>query len=170
MVFEIILPKITGMNTGLFFIGITAAFVFLTTSCQSNNHKGEFEYFYYPEKNVYYDSAQKTFFYSLNGAKTWSRFINANNAEPVALGEKVVIYSTATDVYKDNDRHRKLYAGTLYDISISDTGAAVAGAEVSERKIIQKRKSAETQLTEETKVKRGISRLIDKIFGKHHKK
>ncbi|MCW3108261.1 MAG: hypothetical protein JWQ09_2767 [Segetibacter sp.] len=158
--------KITGMFRGFYFIVLIISQLLFTIGCNSEKHKGELQFYYYPDKNVYYDPVKKDFWYSLNGTKSWSKFTNANNVEPATLGEKVVIYSSKADVYRDNENHRKLYAGRLYSISTGDTGIASIGPEVGERKVVQKRRPIATKKRVSNKPKNSIGKFFDKILGK----
>lgn len=143
----------------------------LTLSCRNairEEEKEDYEFYYYPEKNVYYDVEKKSFFYSLDGAKTWDSIMSTSNKEPATLGEKVIIYSPDNHIYKDNPGHRKLYNGNLYDIP--DGLSASAAPEVTERKITKKSVTGTKQKPAEDKPKRGLKKFLEKIFGKHDKK
>lgn len=153
------------MGSWSHFLTIGVILLFFTAACSRGKPKEQLLFYYYPDKNIYYEPVKKEFWYSLNGAKSWKTFTNANNGEPVALGEKVVIYSSNTDVYKDNENHRKQYAGRLYAI-IADSATSSVAPEVSERKVMQKRRSAGTKKTVNNKPKNSFGKFIDKIFGK----
>lgn len=145
-------------------------------ACTGYNKKEQetFEFYYYPNKNVYYDLEKKKFFYSLDGAKTWYSLINFSGKEPSNLGEKVMINSPDSSIFKDNENHRRLYAGRLFGINKTDSSSLLGGPEVSERKVIAKPKTdiagEETATEVEIKAKKGIRKFFDKIFGKHKKK
>jgi hypothetical protein len=142
----------------------------LITGCSDKISKQELEFYYYPKKNVYFDVDKKKYFYSLDGAKTWAGMESTDAKEPATLGEKVVIYSDSAQVYKENATHRKLYAGNLYNIILGDVSTTMTTEEVSERKIIQKRKVVSGKGKVEEKPKKGIGKFIQKIFGKKDKK
>jgi predicted glycosyltransferase len=139
-------------------------------SCGTNNQQEEnegYQFYYYPQKNVYYEVEKKLFYYSLNGGKSWDSITSILNDEPATLGEKVIIYSADNNVYKDNAAHRKLYNGRLFNIVDPDTSFAAAVPEVSERKV-QKKRTPEVKPEEEPI--RGLKKFLNKLFGKHHKK
>lgn len=141
-------------------------------SCQ-NNKKGEkkdYKFYYYPQKNVYYDVEKKIFLYSINGAKTWDSVINTSGDDPGTLGEKVTIRSLVKEVYKKNETHRNLYKGKLYNIVSLETAVASAAPEVTERKVKRTRSKEVNPFSEEDKVIEGIKKFVNKIFGKHNKK
>ncbi len=154
----------------LFIITFMSLQLFLV-SCQSNNPRDEkenYEFYYYPKKNVYYNVEKKNFLYSLDGGKTWDSTVSASDQEPATLGEKIIVYSADYDVFKDNTAHRKLYNGRLYNITGSDITVAPAVPEATERKV-QKKATAAKPKQEEEKVVKGLKKFLNKIFG-HHKK
>ena len=164
------MAKNSGLKRVLLFI-IMVSIELLALSCSNNindEDKEDYEFYYYPEKNVYYDVEKKNFFYSLDGGKTWDSTINASGEDPGTLGGKVIIRSLVEDVYKNNETHRNLYKGKLYNIVNADTVLASTTPEVSERK--QKKKETEIKPAEEEKPKKGIKKFLEKIFGKHKKK
>ncbi len=143
-------------------------------SCGNNKQEEDkegYEFYYYPQKNVYYNLEKKTFFYSFNGGKTWDSTISSPGKDPGTLGEKVIIYSDNNDVYKDNLAHRKKYNGRLYNIVNSDIALTPAAPEVTERKVVKKSSTAEVKpKPDEDKPKKGLKKFLNKIFGKHNKK
>ena len=145
--------------------------VLFVVSCQSSGSQDvneENQFYYYPQKNVYFDVDKKTFFYSLDGAKSWDSITNAADKEPATLGEKIIVYSEDSKVYKDNAAHRKLYNGKLINIIDADTAFASALPEVTERKL-QKKKTDDEKLEEDEPIK-GLNKFLNKLFGKHNKK
>ncbi len=134
--------------------------------CGNNQVKVDSQFYYYPDKNVYYDSGKKYFLYSLDGAKTWVKFNSTNSGQPVALGGKVLIYTSDPKVYNENEKHRKLYAGRLYAINTSDTVTSIASPEVMERNKVVKKRKPEVKRQVTDKPKSGIGKFIDKIFRK----
>lgn len=158
------------MKEGSNLLKIIFILLFFSLSCKSDPHKGQLQFYYYPEKNLYYDSVKNEFWYSLNGAKNWNAFANTNNNPPASLGPHVVIFTTKADIYKDNESHRKLYGGKLFAIKVVDTSlaATTAAPEAAERTVIEKRKVTPTKTRPADKSKNGIGKFIEKIFGKHH--
>lgn len=160
-----IAPK-TGMVIRVYLIFFFIMLPFFFIMCKRIEDKKEFSFFYFPDKNVYYNPTKNEFWYSINGAKNWNKFANTSNAEPVSLGRKVVISTADSNVYKENENHRKIYGGRLYVIRASDTTSRPVGAEVTERVVIIKKKAPVT-IQQEEKPKKGIGKLLNKIFGKH---
>lgn len=161
------------MKRILLLIIIFASIELFALSCQNSNvtkDKEGYEFYYYPEKNVYYSLEKKNFFYSLDGGKTWDSIVNPSGNDPGTLGEKVVIKSLAEDVYKSNETHRNLYKGKLYNITAGETGVALSAPEVTERKEAEKSKAESKPKAAEEKPKKGLKKFLNKIFGRHDKK
>lgn len=144
---------------------------FFAVSCQSNNSKQpdeENQFYYYPQKNIYFSVEKKTYYYSINGGKTWDSVTSVLDKEPQTLGGKIVVYSAGERIYEDNATHRKLYNGSLINIVNSDTVVASVIPEATERKV-QKEKTADDKLEEDEPI-RGLTKFLKKVFGKHEKK
>ena len=152
-------------------IEIVVTCLILTASCKTEKHETVFQFYYYPDKNVYFAPLKKTFWYSLDGAKTWKTYTDNNVAEPLILGQKVVLSSAVPEIYKDNENHRRLYAGRLFVIDTADTSHLVADTAVGavERSVTEVQKPKRTIVKEQNNKPKAnsISKLINKIFGKH---
>ncbi|MDB5249384.1 MAG: hypothetical protein JWQ40_3778 [Segetibacter sp.] len=144
------------VSVGLFFV-----------SCKGNSETISNRFYYYPQKNVYYDLGKKNFLYSLDGGKTWKSVENPTGREPGTLGERVVLENTDNQVYNSNEDHRKAYGGILYNISSGDT-SSLNNMSVTERKESQASRTAAGKRGD-AKPKKGIKKLFDRIFGKKNK-
>lgn len=154
------------MRPGTYFIAIIPALFFFFTACSSDKSKDRFQFYYYPDKNVYYDPLEKQFLYSLNGAKNWVAFADSTDTASVALGKKVLISADKEKVYEDNEKHRKLYDGRLYNVPIGDTATAAVSPEVVERKVTAKRPVTPGKRSTGKKSGNSIGKFLNKIFGK----
>lgn len=149
--------------------------VIVFISCTADNDKGEFEFYYYPKKNVYYDFSNHKYFYSLNGGKSWDSLQNLNEKDPGTLGEKVTLYSSTPDIWRQNNQHRKEHNAVLYNIIAGD-GVMVAGTsteEVTERNSVRKpvaNRSARKKQGGYKTEKKGVKDFFKNIFGKKDKK
>jgi hypothetical protein len=159
------IPKVTGMIKQFQVFEILILW-FFCLACSNNKVKDDLQFYYYPEKNVYYESAKRTFFYSLDGTRSWAKYKSASSTEPGTLGDKVLIHSLDSNVYNENEKHRKLYAGRLYAINMSNTVTAITSAEVVERNIAVSKRKLEVKKRVANKPKSGIGKFINKIFGK----
>lgn len=164
--------KKAGMKKALLFIIIMMIIEMFALACSDmqEEEKEDYQFYYYPQKNVYYDVEKNYFYYSLNGGKTWDSTTNTSGNDPGTLGKKVIIRSLIEEVYKDNETHRILYKGKLYNF-YTDTALASAAREVTERKVVKKSNTTEvTPIPEKDKPKKGLKKFLKKIFGKHNKK
>jgi hypothetical protein len=174
MVFELVTTNLKDMKSVLMFIILVVGIICLCTSCRNPGQPAEEEFsgqpaaegfYYYPSKNIYYDVKNKHFLYSLDGARTWMTFVGNNNKAQEYLGEEVIIRSANGEVYKENEAHRKSHRGVLLHILDDDSSAQTQAAEVSERKIGQKKRPVIKQEAR-VKSKKGIGKFFHKIFGK----
>ncbi|MCW3081413.1 hypothetical protein [Segetibacter sp.] len=153
------------MVRGLYLQRIISILLFFFVACGSDKSDVKPQFYYYPNKNVYYDSLKKNFWFSLNGGKSWNRFTDSTGSEPKTLGSKVAVYTEDSEVYKNNESHRKLYAGKLYSISVVDTSTST-GPEVAERKVVEEGRATTRKKSAVKKSKKGIGKFLNKIFGK----
>jgi len=152
------------------FIVLIVSLIIVVVACNDNEENTGNKYYYYPQKNVYYDVNQQKFYYSVDGSKSWQTFTGIADTDVLPLGEKVEIYSNDTLIYKDNDNHRKLYEGRLYNLNIANTDlVSVVPAVVSERRTSVKKIPVAKEKKEE-KTKKGFGKILGKIFGKKEKK
>ena len=153
------------MKQAVMFIGMCMSIWTLTFLFACNNQAAnkKLEFYYYPDKNIYYDVANKTYLYSLDGAKTWGEV--PGDLKESSLGEKKIIYTTTDSVWKDNEAHRKMYAGTLFNVVKEDADTTSAGPEIKERKVVKK-SAPKVAKTEQKKKKQPVRDFFKKVFGK----
>ena len=154
-------------TTLLILIVMSIVFLQTASSCNTPTQKQSFDFLYYPSKNVYYNPATKSYFYSLDGGKNWDS-TRTDLANTSALGEGKSIHTTTAEVWKENDQHRKAYNGVLYNLSSEDTTPVSLANGVSDKKeyrkggLIKKKEAAKREKTK-------FGRFIDKIFGRKKK-
>lgn len=156
------------MQKTLLFIGVIVSmgFSFCISGCGGNReHEGEYEFDYYPDKNIYYSIESSKFIYSLDGGKKWDN-IKANiNEDAIILGKKEKIYSKTPEVWKENETHLKMYEGKPYMlISDEDKKYASAVDEVSDKRTVTK-KGTSNKRTKQPK-KKGVRDFINKVLGR----
>lgn len=137
----------------------------ITIACNDLNltHSGD-TFYYYPSKNVYYDVKRSNYIYSLDSGKTWDSMYS-ETAEPAIMGRKATVYSTTSDVWKDNEAHRKLYNGILLNIINEESLKPNEPVEGKKEPEI----STDNSLTgepEKKERKRPIKKFFQKLFGK----
>ena len=120
-------------------------------------------YYYYPKTNIYYDANSLEYIYSLDSARTWVKLKSApgQNASAI-LGDQVSIKETDDDIWFENELHRNMYGGTLYNLVTQDT--ALLSDKTKEVKKTDPKQNAEANTP---KKKRNI---FQKIFGKKNNK
>jgi hypothetical protein len=65
-------------------------------------------YYYYPDENVYFNPRTNSYVYYDN--RNWSTVNRLPGTVVIRPHERrVVVYSSGRDVWRDNDRHRRLY-------------------------------------------------------------
>ena len=153
------------MSRAFKFLCLLLIITTLSIGCNSKKESQKFEFHYFPEKNVYYDVSNESFFYSLDGAKTWKSFKGNVNGDATSLGEMVVIDTEDSLVYNKNEEHRRMYAGRVLNINFQNATSSPAVAEVAERKVVV-RKKPQGKAKGQGKEKKGIGKFFDKIFGK----
>lgn len=123
----------------------------------------EYEFYYYPEKNIYYDVVNKEYIYSLDGGQTWDSLFVAAEKEPATLGTKRILHSNQHSIWLNNAEHIQQFNGRAVNVLASDTTASNQ-ALVAERKI---KKTVTTQpQKKEPEKKPGF---FKRLFGKKNK-
>ena len=152
--------------------GLFLSLIISVLSCKSSGGASpEAVIFYYPQKNIYYDSQRANYYYSLNGGTTWDSLTFIATTFGEALGPRVLIPKTSDSSWLDNVSHRKQYHGVALNI-INDYTIALSKADrVNKLKAIVK---AETQPVAEGQkaepaAEKGLKKLFHKIFGKKKK-
>ncbi len=127
--------------------------------------KKQFEFYYYPSKNVYYDVANNQYTYSVDGGKTWNNFKPNTSTEFATLGSRQTVYSDDEQPWKLNQVHRKEYNGTLLSIADADTVAQQQDVITDKKIIVKKPKLNVDQAPQEEKKPGFFKRLFG---GKKH--
>ncbi len=150
------------------FLGITtlACFVLLCSCNTAEQKNGAYEFYYYPEKNLYYNTATATYFYSLDGGLVWDSAKRVAGTDDAMFGKNETISSPVKDVWKENTLHRQKFNSKVYNIIRSGDGANAAAYNVAEKKAI--RKSGVSSVGQAPK-KKGLKKFLDNIFGKKKK-
>jgi hypothetical protein len=169
MVFETYFAKKSGMVRVAVLVIIIINLAFVSTGCDRPENSAKHTFYYYPDKNIYYDVSHQRFLYSLDEARTWQTFAPPQNGDTATLGRKIVIAASDSVVYANNEAHRKLYGGSLYKYATENAAISVNTPEVTERKVPVKKTLITPAKTEE-KQKKGIGKFIANLFGKHKKK
>ncbi len=122
-------------------------------SCNGSNTASDpLTFYYYPQKNVYFDPSSKKYFYSLDGGQSWDS-LGARSENPAALGPRVIVTSAIRDIWKNNLDHRKEFNASVINIPPGDS------LQVTERRVTKR----STVAPPEKKEKRNF---LQRLFGK----
>ena len=136
-------------------------------SCNSNsNSQADYGLYYFPDKNIYYDSLQTKFYYSLNGARSWDSTVYTAPTFGNALGRKILIEKVNGNVWKDNVNHRKQYNGVLLNIINDYTILLTRVDSIDRNKPVVPIKKKHINTKKEEEPKKGFKKFLEKIFGK----
>ncbi len=147
---------------------LSIGIVSLMYGCNQKPVETQLEFYYYPKSNMYFDVAKNNFLFSLDGAKTWDTLNAFAQQEPEVLGDKVVLYAANDSIWLDNEAHRRAYNGKLYNIFDFDT-ITISGTGVVTEKV-KKKVIPSSPKVEDEKPKKGLKKLLNKIFGKRDDK
>ena len=133
-------------------------------SCDNFPQK-QFEFYYYPQKNIYYSVTGEKYFFSLDGGTTWDSVVALSSAEPAILGAKEIIHSSTADIYVQNSLHLQQFNGSVININGTDTGTGKPGL-AAERKVKKANNTNNVQSAKEAEKKPGF---FKRLFGKKNK-
>ena len=119
----------------------------------------EYQFEYYPKANIYFNKTIHTYtFLDKNGV--WQTQ-ETPPLSTIPLDKKVDLKSDSPDIWKDNEKHRMIYAVSLY-ASASD----LKEPEKRPEPPIIKVETIEIPKVTETKKARGLKGFLKKIFRK----
>lgn len=128
-------------------------------------------FYYFPEKNIYYDGKKATCYYSLNGGKSWDSARLTGNDVLTVLGPKISLKRPEQQPWVNNDSDLTTYHGISLNV-VNDQTISMAQQDSMARiipEIIPAREQEPAVVKEEKTEdppKKGLRKLIDKIFGK----
>ena len=148
------LYKVLSMLVVMFFAG-----------CAGNKAK-QHEFYYYPDLNLYFDVAKNNFIYSLDGGAMWDTIDAKSGNIPTSLGDKIVLLSTSDSIWKDNTLHREKYDGYIYNVIDDDSTDTSGATTVTEKEVVKKQPTTSKKEDEKIKERKGLGKLLNKIFRK----
>ena len=146
-------------------------FMAVSFSCQGDksNEAEEDAVYYFPEKNVYYDTRESRYYYSLNGGGSWDSMNYKGTTFGTALGPKITINRTEENIWANNEQDRQKHNGVLLNTINSRTILIVKNDSTSKtKKIIIAGKKA-VLAENEPPPKKGLKKFINNLFGKKKK-
>lgn len=137
---------------------------FLLFACNNSDQPAEQklaklqpQFFYFPRANVYFDSANKEYIFLANDSTGWQTAKQIPNVMQGLMDKSAYIQNPPQPVWADNEKHKLVYSALLY-ATAQDT---VAKKPVP--KPVAPLPVADTLAKE--KKRKGIKKLVDKIFG-----
>jgi hypothetical protein len=122
-------------------------------------------YYYYPRANVYFDSANKVFFFQTGDSAAWQSARQIPAVVQALMDKSAFIQSPSDPVWQDNENHRLVYSASLY-ATPADTVAKKPVTKVVAKKP-EKRPDSTSVLKKERK---GLGKFIEKIFSRKKEK
>jgi hypothetical protein len=125
------------------------------------------QYYYYPKANVYFDSANKEYIFQSIDSLNWQSARQIPAVVLAMMDKTILIQNPSDPVWKDNETHRLVYSAVLY---------ATPGDTTAKKKVVKPVKKSlefpveDSSATVEKKEKKGLGKLLDKIFGGNKKK
>jgi hypothetical protein len=139
-------------------------------SCNSGEEsRPEPVVFYYPEKNIYYDSTSSNYYYSLDSAKTWDSMEYRAPGFGAVLGEEITIARTSDTIWSANALHRRNYNGVLLNIINSRTISLSKADRINKLRAVVKVETQAPVKKEDPPPEKGLKKFFKKIFGKKNK-
>ena len=159
----------TARHPNLFFLFVCLV-AFAAGCTPGAGSSEEYEVYYFPEKNAYYDLRTTSYYYSLDSARSWDSLKYQGSDYGAALGAKVALDNQPLLPFANNDSHRKTYNGILLNLVNSRTRLLAREDSLKRLKpapmVKVKEIREESQEESEERPKKGIKKFFDKIFGK----
>jgi hypothetical protein len=151
------------LQFGLLGLMFAAVIVGFSNGRPSNSKKSSpdiYSFFYYPKPNIYYNRDTREYAY-VNPEGNWQTSKNLPYAVSLESEKKVALTGNYSEIWKNNEQHRMVYAASLY-ASASDLQQPAAKArplQATAPKIVNEKK-------EDEKKQPGLKRFLKKIFKK----
>ena len=123
-----------------------------------------YEFYYYPSRNIYYNVSIKDISIHWMVAKHGIPYFFQQTTEPPTLGDKEILHSQSPDIWLNNAVHIKQYNGHVIDITANDTASLQEGL-VAERKT----KKIVAPVTTQNKEPEKKPGFFKRLFGKKNK-
>ena len=97
-------------------LGVMFAAVIVGFATRQNPKKAtpsSYSFYYYPKANVYFNKTDNNYAF-LNESGTWQVAKDLPASKNFVLDKKVDLTSSSAQIWKDNDRHKMVYAVSLY--------------------------------------------------------
>jgi hypothetical protein len=146
------------------------SFILFGFSCKiENSHAAEDIVYYYPQKNIYYDSLRSNYYYSLDSARTWDSLAFNAPGYGTVLGPKVPVKRTGNVVWANNESHRKEYHGVIFNIVNSRTLSLTKADRINKLRAFVKSETQPQVIEKEPPPEKGLKKFFNRLFGKKKK-
>jgi hypothetical protein len=152
-------------------------------ACNSGTvSKPESKFYYYPELNIYYNSQQSEFLYTVDGGRSWHAKSASNETAESLSKKRIALNTDVFDITQFNEEHRTKYNGITADYTkgneraeeefMNDDDADLEAQKDAEQKKKELRKKEEDKKKEEAKEedkpkeRKGLGKILKGIFGK----
>lgn len=119
------------------------------------------KYYFYPKANVYFDTVNRNYLFLGSDGQTWTTGKEIPAAMQSMMDKSVLIDSFSQPVWKDNQNHRLIYSAALYAKPEDTIERKTAPPPVA--------KEPDNKEGDVKKEKKGLRKLLDKIFGRKKK-
>jgi len=75
---------------------------------KAHGHRAKYQYHYYPDTSVYYDTGRSVYFY-LNSSGAWRMTVSLPRSLQIRLGDNVTIQMESDRPYSEYYQHKKKY-------------------------------------------------------------
>lgn len=156
-------------------VGVIGYFVYAAVKPDKKPlETGTKEVYYYPRVNVYYDVGTSQYAYFDSGVKSWKLSKDFSEEQKLSLGEKAVIATPSSPVWKNNEQDKLVYSVNLYsspnDLKQKFHTDSLSSLPPPKVVVAAPPKEAKQQeKTEEEKPKSGFKKFLDKIFKRKDK-
>jgi hypothetical protein len=123
------------------------------------------QYYYYPKANVYFDSANKIYFFQSGDSLTWQSAQQIPAVVMALMDKNVFIADAQEPVWQNNANHRLVYSAVLY-ATPNDTLQKKVVKAVKKPTI----RPVDSAALAEKKPRKGIGGLFEKLFSRNKKK
>lgn len=154
--------------------GVACALILLTIwNCKTNEvvpANNTLTFYYYPKTNVYYDVTNASYLYSIDSGKNWTVLLDSSRKNTKILGNKIIINSANSDIWKENELHRKMYGGRLINL-VNHDSVKNKNVIVKPKSLLKKKKMViptDSVIIKEEKPKK--RNFFQRLFGKKKKK
>jgi len=151
------------LEFGLLGVMFAAVIVgFATRQSPKKATSSSYSFYYYPKANVYYNTTDNNYIYS-DGNGNWEVAKDLPENKSYILDKKVQLNYTSADIWKENEKHRMVYAVALY---ADDSDLKQPPPEKYSPPPSAPAKVDSVEVKEDSRKEKGLKGFLKKIFKK----